>query len=75
MSGPQQQAQAGSDAPLRLLPGRTRPMSGEQEQRLVCSLAELLVDWIEAHPGGLPEGLRSAHRSDLDGCSRAKEQS
>ncbi|HLM86230.1 MAG TPA: hypothetical protein VK272_08600, partial [Solirubrobacteraceae bacterium] len=28
----------GADAPLRLLPARTRPMSSEQEQRLVVSL-------------------------------------
>jgi hypothetical protein len=74
MSSSQQQAQTSSDAPLRLLPGRTRPMSCEQEQQLVGSLAELLVDWIEAHPGGLPEGLRSSRRSDLDGCSRPEEQ-
>jgi hypothetical protein len=40
-------------------------MSSEQEQQFVGSLAELLVDWIEAHPGRLPEGLRSSRRSDL----------
>jgi bifunctional ADP-heptose synthase (sugar kinase/adenylyltransferase) len=74
MSGPQPQTQTGSDALLRLLTGRTRPMSSEQERQLVSSLAELLVDWIETHPGGLPEGLRSSLRSDLDGCSRPKEQ-
>jgi hypothetical protein len=65
---------AEKDAPLRLLPGKTRPMSPQQEQRLIRSLAQLLVEWIEAHPEGLPEGLRARPRSDLDGCSRAKEQ-
>jgi hypothetical protein len=48
-------------------------MSGEQEQRLVVSLGELIVELIEADPGGLG-GLRTRPRSDLDGCSRAKEQ-
>jgi hypothetical protein len=64
---------AGSDAPLRLLPARTRPMSSEQERRLVVSLGELIVELIEADGRGL-EGLRTRPRSDLDGCSRAKEQ-
>jgi hypothetical protein len=48
-------------------------MSREQEQRLVVSLGELIVELIEAYPHGL-EGLRTRPRSDLDGCSRAKEQ-
>jgi hypothetical protein len=64
-----------SEAPLRLLPGRTLPMNREQEQRLVRALAELLAEWIEAHPEGLPAGLRTGRGCDLDGCSRAKEQS
>jgi hypothetical protein len=64
---------ADRDAPLRLLPARTRPMSGEQEQRLVVSLGELIVELIEADPDGL-EGLRTGRGCDLDGCSRAKEQ-
>ena len=38
----------GADAPLRLLPARTWPMSREQEQRLVVSLGELIVELIEA---------------------------
>jgi hypothetical protein len=63
----------GADATLRLLPARTRPMSSEQEQRLVVSLGELIVELIEADERGL-EGLRTRPRSDLDGCSRAKEQ-
>jgi hypothetical protein len=63
----------GADAPLRLMPARTRPMSSEQEQRLVVSLGELIVELIEADPGGL-EGLRASRGCDLDGCSRAKEQ-
>jgi hypothetical protein len=61
------------ETPLRLLPARTRPMSREQEQRLVVSLGELIVELIEADPRGLG-GLRTRPRSDLDGCSRAKEQ-
>jgi hypothetical protein len=64
---------ADRDAPLRLLPARMRPMSREQEQQLVVSLGELIVELIEADPSGL-EGLRTGRRSDLDGCSRAKEQ-
>jgi hypothetical protein len=48
-------------------------MSREQERRLVVSLGELIVELIEADPGAL-EGLRAGRRSDLDGCSRAKEQ-
>lgn len=63
----------GTDAPLRLLLARTRPMSREQQQRLVVSLGELIVELIEADPHGL-EGLRTRLRSDLDGCPRAKEQ-
>jgi hypothetical protein len=63
-----------ADAPLRLLPARTRPMSREQEQRLVVSLGELIVELIEADSSGL-EGLKAGRGCDLDGCSRAKEQS
>lgn len=63
----------GADEPIRLLPARSRPMGREQEQRLVVSLGELIVELIEADPGGL-DGLRTRPRSDLDGCSRAKEQ-
>jgi hypothetical protein len=55
---------ADRDAPLRLLPARTRPMSREQEQRLVVSLGELIVELIEADPGGL-EGLRAGRGCDL----------
>ncbi len=66
-------AVADRDAPLRLLPARTRLMSREQEQRLVVSLGELIVELIEDDPGGL-EGLRAGRGCDLDGCSRAKEQ-
>jgi hypothetical protein len=62
----------GADVPLRLLPARTRPMSREQEQRLVVSLGELIVELIEADPSGLEE-LRAGRGCDLDGCSRAKE--
>jgi hypothetical protein len=65
---------AEKDAPLRLLPGKTRPMTGEEEQQLVEALAELLVEWVEARPERLPAGLRTGRGCDLDGCSRAKEQ-
>lgn len=68
-------ADMGVDAPLRLLPGKTRPMSCEREQRLVVSLGELIVELVEADPHWL-EGLKASRRCDLDGCSRAaKEQS
>jgi hypothetical protein len=74
MSGTQPQTQPASAAPIRLLPARALPMSREQEQGLVCALAELLVEWIEARPERLPSSLRTGQRCDLDGCSRAKEQ-
>jgi hypothetical protein len=62
------------EAPLTLLPGRARPMAGDEERQLVEALAELLVEWIEARPERLPAGLRTGRGCDLDGCSRAKEQ-
>jgi hypothetical protein len=74
MSGSQPQTQPASGAPIRLLPGRTLPMSREQEQGLVRVLAELLVEWIEARPERLPSSLRTGRGCDLDGCSRVKEQ-
>ena len=40
----------GADAPIRLLPARTRPMSSEQEQRLVVSLGELIVELDRGRP-------------------------
>jgi hypothetical protein len=49
-------------------------MTGEEERQLVEALAELLVEWVEARPERLPAGLRTGRGSDLDGCSRAKEQ-
>jgi hypothetical protein len=64
----------GADVSLRLLPGKTRPMTGEEERQLVEALAELLVEWVEARPEWLPAGLRTGRGCDLDGCSRAKEQ-
>jgi hypothetical protein len=64
----------GAQAPLTLLPGRTRPMSSEEERQLIEALAELLVEWVEARPERLPKGLRTGRGCDLDGCSRAKEQ-
>jgi hypothetical protein len=66
----------GEDRPLRLLAGRTRPMSGEEHRRLVSALAELLADWLEAHPERRPSSLRSTSECDLvdrDG-PRAQEQ-
>jgi hypothetical protein len=74
MSGSQPQTQPASGAPIRLLLGRTLPMSREQEQGLVRVLAELLVEWIEARPERLPSSLRTGRGCDLDGCSRVKEQ-
>jgi hypothetical protein len=55
----------GADAPLRLLPGKTRPMTGEEERQLVEALAELLVEWVEARPERLPAGLRTGRGCDL----------
>ncbi len=65
MSGSQPQTQPASGAPIRLLPGRTLPMSREQEQGLVRALAELLVEWIEARPERLPSRLRTGRGCDL----------
>jgi hypothetical protein len=64
----------GTDAPVRLLAGSTRPMSSEEETQLVEALRELLVEWVEARPQRLPKGLRMGRGCDLDGCSQAKEQ-
>ena len=69
-------AAGGHDRPLRLLAGHTRPMSGEEERQLVAALAELLADWLAAHPERRPSGLRSTPECDLvdrDG-PRAQEQ-
>ncbi len=63
-----------ADVPLRLLAGSTRPMSGQEQRELVQALAELLVEWVEAHPQPAPKGLKTSGGSDLDGCSRPKEQ-
>jgi hypothetical protein len=63
----------GADVPLRLLLARLRPMSRAQEQRLIVSLGELIVEVIEADPGGL-DGLRTRPRSGSRWMPRAKEQ-
>ncbi len=76
MSATQRQArprpETDSQTPIRLLPGRTLPMSREQERRLVRALAELLAEWLEAHPERLPASLRTGRGCDLDGCSLGK---
>jgi hypothetical protein len=57
-----------------LLPGTAQPMTREQERQLIDALAELLAEWVEAHPDLLPSGLRSLAASDLDAGPRSKEQ-
>ena len=67
-------AAAVEDRPLRLLPGRTRPMSEDERTRLVGALAELLADWLQAHQERLPSSLRSPANPDLmDPSPRAQE--
>jgi hypothetical protein len=73
---PDATAAAGAeDRSLRLLAGRTRPMSSEEHARLVSVLAELLADWLEAHPERRPGALRFGAECGLveDG-PRAQEQ-
>jgi hypothetical protein len=62
------------DRPLRLRAGHTRPMTEAEERELVSALAELLTDWLAAHPDRLPAGLRSRPRSGLVDGTQAKEQ-
>jgi len=62
------------DRPLRLLVGRTRPMSEPEYGRLVAALAELLADWLGDHPERLPSDLRTAASSDLLDGPDAKEK-
>jgi hypothetical protein len=65
---------AAGDRPLRLLVGRTRAMSEEEHRRLVGALAELLADWLVAHPERRPGALRSTPGSGLVQGPRAQEQ-
>lgn len=48
---------AARERPLRLLAGRTLPMSEDERARLTGALAELLADWLTSHPERLPRGL------------------
>jgi len=49
-------------------------MTEAEERELVSALAELLTDWLAAHPDRPPAGLRSRPRSDLVDGTQAKEQ-
>jgi len=50
------------DEATELLPGRTRPMSSEEEGQLIEALGELLVEWGKSRPVDDARGhLRSAH--------------
>jgi hypothetical protein len=49
-------------------------MTEAEERELVSALAELLTDWLLAHPDRLPAGLRSRPRSGLVDSTQAKEQ-
>jgi hypothetical protein len=49
-------------------------MNSAEEERLIDALAELLADWLGAHPEKLPAGLRSAPSSGLLDGPRAQEQ-
>jgi hypothetical protein len=60
--------------PLRLLAGRSRAMTAQEQQLLVGGLAELLADWLSANPGRLPARLRAAGSPDLMDQPDAKEQ-
>jgi hypothetical protein len=67
-------AAAGDDRPLRLLEGRTRAMNEEERKRLVAALAELLADWLQAHPERRPSSLRSGRECDLVDGPHVEEQ-
>jgi hypothetical protein len=60
--------------PLRLLVGRSRAMSAQEQQLLVGGLAELLADWLTANPKRLPARLRAAGSPDLMDQPDAKER-
>jgi hypothetical protein len=62
------------DRPLRLRAGHTRPMTEVEEQELVDALAELLADWLVAHPDQMPDALRSGGKPDLLEGTRTEEQ-
>jgi len=49
-------------------------MSEAEEQELVDALADLLADWLVAHPDQMPDALRSGRKPDLLEGTRAKEQ-
>jgi hypothetical protein len=63
-----------ADRPLQLLAGHTRPMTEVEEEQLVNALAELLTDWLAAHPDRLPDGLRPGAQCGLVDQTTTKEQ-
>jgi hypothetical protein len=68
-------ATLGDDRPLRLLVGRTRTMSGEEQDRLLAALGELLADWFAEHPDRRPNCLRSGEGPALVHEHDTQEQS
>lgn len=59
---------------LRLLPGRTIPMSPAQRAELVDALAELLADHLQTARNERLECLRSSRRPGLVHVPRPEEQ-
>jgi hypothetical protein len=49
-------------------------MSTQEQQRLVGALAELLADWLTAHPERLPSNMRAATTPRLLDEPDTKEQ-
>jgi len=62
------------DRPLRLRAGHTREMTEVEERELVDALADLLADWLVAHPDQMPDALRSGRKPDLLEGNRTEEQ-
>jgi hypothetical protein len=49
-------------------------MREDEQRRLVAALAELLADWLTAHPERLPSSLRSGRECGLVDVPHAEEQ-
>ena len=49
-------------------------MTEVEEEQLVNALAELLTDWLAAHPDRLPAGLRPGAQCGLVDQTTTKEQ-
>lgn len=62
------------DRSLRLRAGHTRVMTEAEEQELVDALADLLADWLVAHPDQMPDALRSRPKPDLLEGTQTEEQ-